>query len=52
MWEKEFYLQIMSDDGRKDAVKYFFDELLELKNKTERYIDEFVKIYLKTDTEG
>jgi len=55
MWEKEFYLQIMSNDGIERAVNCFFDELLKLKKETEGYIDkfiEFIKIHLKAGIEG
>ena len=47
MWQREFYLQIITNDGIKKAVNYLFSELITLKSKTEKYIDEIVRIYLK-----
>ena len=46
MRQREFYLQIIMKNGLKKAINYFFDELLKLKNDTEKYLDEIVHIYL------
>jgi len=45
MWQREFYLQTVTEKGFKKAVTDLYNELLFVKNKTEKLIDEFIKIY-------
>jgi len=43
MWQKEFYFEIITKDGFEKVRDYLFNQFLELKNKTETLIDEFVE---------
>jgi hypothetical protein len=51
MWQKEFYEEIINrsnnsiDDGCKEVAKYYVERLVDLKNRTEHLIDEFVRLY-------
>jgi len=45
MWQREFFLQIITERGFKQALDYLFSELVELKKLTEKFIDNFVETY-------
>jgi hypothetical protein len=47
MSQKEFYTQIITFSGRKEALDYLFEQFVTLKKATEKLIDEFIEIYKK-----
>jgi len=47
MLQKEFYTQIITSSGRKEALDYLFEQFVTLKKATEKLIDEFIEIYKK-----
>jgi len=46
-WQKEFYLEIIKE-GYEAVAKYYFEELLKLKEATEGLLDNFIEEYKKS----
>jgi len=52
MLKKEFFLEIITDEGLEKVVDYFFQEFQKLKDSTEKLINKFVEEFKKLRKEN